>query len=121
MNARIQAIRGRIAAPWYAVKRAKKSVSYEFYPPDPRNKSTIEAIAPDGGNFEQIELVPSTDLAFLTAALEVAMGELKHITTCVEREDDHYTADTSNFYRLSDARKTAERALSRIEKLSGEV
>lgn len=36
---------------WFAVKRAKKS-SYQFYEPNPGNRKTIEAIAPDGGNFE---------------------------------------------------------------------
>lgn len=43
---------------------------------------------------------------------------LKHITTCVERSDEHETANISNYHRLKDARCTAERAVQEYEKES---
>lgn len=57
------------------------------------------------------------DMELLIAALERAVGALEHITSCVERDDDHETANTSNFYRLKDARRTAERELADINRI----
>lgn len=45
---------------------------------------------------------------------------LKHITTCVERNDEHETAKISNYHRLKDARHTSERALKEYEKEGAE-
>lgn len=42
---------------WFAVKRTRSSTHYQFYAPDLRNREIIEAIAPNGGNFEVIVLI----------------------------------------------------------------
>lgn len=42
---------------WFAVRRTKYSTSYQFYEPSIGNRETIEAIAPDGGNFEVVTLI----------------------------------------------------------------
>ncbi len=56
---------------WFAVKRTKGS-SYQFYVPTPsiKNIETIEAIAPDAGNFEVINLIPVSAYSELKRELD---------------------------------------------------
>lgn len=54
---------------WFAVKRGKNS-SYQFYEPNSRNRKTIEAIAPDGGNFEVTCLIEKSAYDALAAENE---------------------------------------------------
>lgn len=58
---------------WFAVKRTKASKNYEFYCPNKRNREIIEQIAPNGGNFEVIELVEKSELTALKAKYQKAV------------------------------------------------
>lgn len=72
---------------WYAVKRTKDSKSYQFYPPDPKNRKTIEEIAPDHGNYKVVTLIDIInyeilenevfELAAKNKALEWELAEAK--------------------------------------------
>lgn len=89
---------------WFAVKRAKGS-SYQFYEPNPRNRKTIEAIAPDGGNFEVTCLVEKSAYDALAAENE----RLREALTKIAKQtvDDDWTETTRFCIRA--ARKMLEK------------
>lgn len=78
---------------WFAVKRAKSS-AYHFYAPRADNLKTIEAIAPDGGNFEVVELV---DCARLLPLIRELCAELEAAEAALAQTIRHCGADLCTF------------------------
>ena len=69
------------AREWFAVKRTKASTSYQFYEPNKNNLKSIEAIAPEGGNYEVITLVSKSALDELQTQLEETKLEVDNLNT----------------------------------------
>lgn len=72
---------------WFAVKRSKNS-SYQFYEPNPKNRKSIEAIAPDKGNFEEICLVEKSAYDELLEAFNQIFEDYQDIGRELAKECD---------------------------------
>jgi hypothetical protein len=76
---------------WFAVKRTKDS-GYHFYAPNENNRETIESIAPDRGNFEEVTLIEKSAYTALETELTSYKKHLKLFEESIrhsfkERED----------------------------------